>query len=225
MTFYEINRSYDPNVTGVRNGRSPFLINEKKTFISKEAKERYDKYNKSIDTDINKLFLNEFTPINSVEVSEIEVFPISKRVKLTDWMQVSPREIGFTFLFSKKLVNLIDSYRMPQYNKLTTKIAGHTNDYFLVGFPIIDESFINFENTIFYDDIHKKKIQFSTYEDYKVFFEMNTFIQPTDIYLNKKINYDIIRIRSRYFFSEYLISEMEKSNILGYEKLSGVLHN
>lgn len=54
---------------------------------------------------------------------------------------------------------------------------------------------------------------------------MNTFIQPTDIYLNKKINYDIIRIRSRYFFSEYLISEMEKSNILGYEKLSGVLHN
>lgn len=225
MTYNEINRSYDPKITGVKNGRSPFFIDYKKNFISSKAKEVYDNYNKEIDMNIDKLFLEEFTSMQSIDISEIEVFPISKKVKITDWMQVSPREIGFTFLFSKRLVDLIDSYRMPQYNKLKTKIAGCINDYYLVGFPIIDESYINFKNTIFYDCINKKKIQFSNYEDWKIYFEMNAFIEPIDIYLNKKLDYDIIRFRSHYFFSKNLISEIEQSNIEGYEILSGVLHN
>lgn len=57
MTYNEINRSYDPKITGVKNGRSPFFIDYKKTFISSKAKEVYDNYNKEIDMNIDKLFL------------------------------------------------------------------------------------------------------------------------------------------------------------------------
>ncbi|MFJ1381895.1 hypothetical protein [Capnocytophaga canimorsus] len=219
MKHYRITTTYDPLIIGVNDASAQVEICKKKDKYSFEDKEAelyfYDYANKFAfgkRDALHLLTLNDYQVIDDKKVKKMTLFKTKKRVKNVDIMSYQIHYNCFDFVFSQKLINIIDKYKIPIHNRIPVTIDEFEGTFFLVGFPKISEKNYDFEKTIFYDDYLNKEYQFSDiteYQNHPKYF----LLQHRNIVLKPNYDYDILA-KSYLYFSERLIDEITQNDIL-----------
>ncbi|MDO4729354.1 MAG: hypothetical protein Q4B43_10190 [Bacteroidota bacterium] len=219
MRYYRIIRTYDPLIIGINDASAQVEICRKKDKYSFEDKESelyfYDYANKFAfgkKDALQLLSLNDYQTIDDKKIKKMTLFKTKKRVKNVDIMSYQIHYNCFDFVFSEKLINIIDKYKIPIHNRIPVTIDGFQGTFFLVGFPKISEKEYDFEKTIFYDDYLNEKYQFSDikeYQNHPKYF----LLQHRHIVLKSNYDYDILA-KSYLYFSEKLIDEIVQNDIL-----------
>ena len=62
-------------------------------------------------------------------------------------MAFGPYEHGVQFLISHRVYEIIAKYRLPIHNKITAKIDTFSQNYYLVGFPMLPVSVYDFNKS------------------------------------------------------------------------------
>ncbi len=168
MKYKKFDVSYDPVITGINNGGAQLELKENKSFISKEEKNKFNKY---IDENLNnrdRVFLKTFKSINEEQISSIKYYPTRKKIKRTDFISYLPYEFGLNYIISEKAYDVIKMYKIPSLlNKINIGIEGWENDkFYLIGFPMIPDTEIDLKKSIFYDTQRNEKVNFKSYQDY-----------------------------------------------------------
>lgn len=225
MKYKKFDVSYDPVITGINNGGAQLELKENKSFISKEEKNKFNKY---IDENLNnrdRVFLKTFKSINEEQISSIKYYPTRKKIKRTDFISYLPYEFGLNYIISEKAYDVIKMYKIPSLlNKINIGIEGWENDkFYLIGFPMIPDTEIDLKKSIFYDTQRNEKVNFKSYQDYN---EINFNLVALNLFLLNKYHYDIINIQGKgMFFSEELIYALKGNNIIGFEIREIILEN
>lgn len=208
-----VSLSSEPSVIGVKNGVYQVELNDKKSFLNKEERTYYENY---FNGDFNSFVLENFTKNKSKEITELIYFPL-KKAKETDFVRFSPNEMGLNFLASRKVINIIEQFSLPEYIKIPAKINGFKNDYCTIGFPIVTKDLINFPKSKFYHRIKKVELNNLSNEDYKKV--AGALVKTLSLELaNKSYTKDIIYLQGQgLFFSNSLISKLEEESVIGFE--------
>ena len=200
----------DPRIMGVRNGVYQVELKENKSFVSKEEKDYYESY---FASDINAFLLEGFKKINEKRITCITYFPL-KGARETDFIVGVPHERGIDFLVTEKCLDVLESFKLPTYNKFKVNIEGFSSNYFAVGFPMVPNHFVDYSNSIFVDLATKERIQIADREEYKKSFS----IGDRKIAVKYRLDYDIIAIQPfGLFFSEKLINAIEMNRLIGLQ--------
>lgn len=151
MKYKKFYVSYDPVITGINNGGAQLELKENKSFISKEEKNKFNKY---IDENLNnrdRVFLKTFKSINEEQISSIKYYPTRKKIKKTDFISYLPYEFGLNYIISEKAYDVIKMYKIPSLlNKINIGIEGWENDkFYLIGFPMIPDTEIDLKKIHF----------------------------------------------------------------------------
>lgn len=220
MKYWSIRHSLDSSVTGVNNAEAQVKTlheKDKYSFINEKEEYYFVEFCRSIWKNNKGNYINNFVKVDNSKISIITYFLTGKKVKVVDMykhMTYSSFNI-FDYVISDKLLGIIGSFNMPQLNIIPARIIGFSVQCYLIGFPIIPYSDINFEKSIFINAITKLNVAFHNHDEYKN--RETLCIVPQKIVLYKKYDYDILRTPLGLFFSESLISELQKNNVTGLE--------
>ena len=120
-------------------------------------------------------------------------------------------------------MDIISAYKLPIHNKIPVKIDTFDGNYFLIGFPVWSFEVLDFQKSTFY---HRDRDVFSfiDYEDYENSESKYRYTTKVDLYLKKKIEYDVISIGAAIFFSEKIVEELKENNATGYRIVDGILN-
>jgi hypothetical protein len=140
-------------------------------------------------------------------------------------MAYGPYEQGIQFLVSQEVYEIIGKYKLPVYNKIPVKIDTFNKRYFLLGFPMIEFSEIDFSRSIFFDYNAGEKVVYKNYNDYQFSEYSRKLATPQRIFLKNKFEYDIIDTAKGTFFIKEIVEEFNKNNITGYQIKEGILEN
>ena len=131
--------------------------------------------------------------------------------------------MGFQILVSEKAYGIIRKYRTPDYSIIPSRIETFDKKYFMIGFPMIEDKTIDLKKSTFYDIELEKEI---SYESYDAYAEINFSRHPLETYLTEVYDYDIINLQGEgMYFSETLITELEKNEIIGFVRKNSILYN
>ncbi|MDO7138818.1 hypothetical protein [Algibacter lectus] len=223
MRYIKTETEYEPKITGSPNGVYTVEIKEKKSFISKDEKDYFNEFIDKNSEDIKRVCEQDFVKIDNKRISEIIYFPSYKRAKEIDVVRYCPHQMGFQLLVSEKVYEIFKKHRIPDYNVIPSKIETFEKNYFILGFPMIENRFIDFNKSKFYDFKLQKKITYKNYNDYA---ELNFSRYPLETYLTENYNYDIINLQAEgMYFSESLLTELENNGIIGFVRKKAILYN
>lgn len=220
MKYWSVIRSTNPSITGINNADAQVeTLNKKEgcSFVDKNEEKYFVEFCRGVWQKTKGIFIDDFSAINSDKISLIKYFPTKRRVKEIDVLGHSTQSSFnvFDFLISDKVLKIIIEFNLPEFNIIPAKVTGFTIQYHLIGFSIIPYSEINFEKSIFRDDISGVNITFHNYDEYK---NRNTICTSAKkIILMKKYNYDVLRTPVGLFFSESLITKIQENNVVGFE--------
>jgi hypothetical protein len=215
--YYQIHRSYEPAIIGLNDASAQVEIlnkNKKHSFVNENERQYFNNYSKENHKNINRAAMDSFAAIDTSKISFINFFKTKKRVKEVDIMHYMPRETGFDIVFSKKLVSIIEKYKLSDYNKIKAKVENFETEYYLIGFPLINILEIDFKKSTFCDYFTSESIIINDYEEYK---NKPTSIEALNIVLKKYFEYDILKINFGIYFSEKLIDEIRKFELKAFE--------
>jgi hypothetical protein len=224
MEYYKVDTDYTPKITGKRDGDVAVEKN-KKSFSSKEWEKRF-----------NTFFIDNYDTQGRVQFDDFQIFeydnsflicyfPLTKSIKQLDFMTYRPYEHGLQFLITERGYSIISKYRLPIHNKILAKIDTFEQDYYLVGFPMLEPSAIDFNKSTFFDYNVGKKIIFVNVADFQNAEYSRKLATPQKIFLKNKLEYDIIETVKGTFISSKIIEEFKKENITGYRIQEGILEN
>ncbi len=211
MKYFLIKPDCDPKITGVNNGmeqvetlyaNNNYSLNEKqRTYLENFCKWNF-KNNEGI-------YINDFKK-NDIEY--IKLFKTRKRVKEIDILEAGiQNSFGLLGnLYSKKAIEIIESYKLPPHHKIKVDVEGFKNEYYLLGFSKISQTEINFEKSTFKQSFNGV-VKFNNYEEFR-----ESPASFNEIYLLQDYSYDVILLGNYLFFSEKLINELENNKIVGY---------
>lgn len=218
MKYYRVTRTYDPFIIGVNDASAQVEISKKKDKYSFENKESETYFYNYVDKfafgkqDYSQLLtLNNYQVIENKNIKNVTLFKTKKRVKNVDVMSYQIHYNCFDFVFSQKLINIIDKYKLPIHNRIPVTIDEFDGTFFLVGFPKVSEKDYDFEKTTFYDDYLNQEYRFNDINEYKNH-PQYFLLQHRHIVLKSNYEYDILA-KSYLYFSERLINEIEQNNI------------
>ena len=140
-------------------------------------------------------------------------------------MNYSERLFDIPFLISERAYKILAKYRLPIHNKIPAKIATFSQDYFLVGFPTLLANMYDFKKSVFYRYEKGQRVMFENVDDYENAEYDRHMADPVSIFLNIKMEYDVIDTRHGLFLSQPLIEELQKEMVTGYIIREGVLEN
>ncbi|WP_235299760.1 hypothetical protein [Portibacter marinus] len=221
--YSKIVAEHEPQITGSPNGVYAVELVDNKSFVTKEEEDIFKLYVSRNHENIQRVCEDSFVNLDNQKISQITYYPAYKSIKEIDVIQYSPYYLGFQLLVSQRLFRILASFNLPNLNKLKSKITNFNSNYFLIGFPMIENKNIDFKRSIFFDyGRNEKKI----YKNYQQYSELNFTRIPHEIYLTKQYNYDVINIQGEgLFLSENLIAEIEKHKISGIIEKKSILHN
>lgn len=214
MNKYKIvSASSEPSVIGVRSGVCQVELKDNGSFVSKEEKKYYENY---FNGNFNAFILENFKNVDLSLLTELTYFPL-KSAKETDFVRFSPNEMGLNFLVSQKVIDVIEKFPIDNYIKIPSKINGFTNKYYTVGFPIITEDKINYNQSIFYHLIQQKELSNLSKDDYKKISGALVKTKSIEL-LGCEAKSDIINLEGQgIFFSTSLITQLQEKKIIGLE--------
>ncbi|MRX64714.1 hypothetical protein [Maribacter luteus] len=223
MKYIKTDTEYEPKITGSPNGVYSVEIKEKKSFKSKGERNYFNEFVKKNNEDIRRVYEQNFVKIDNKRITEIIYFPSYKKAKNIDVVQYRPFQMGFQLLISEKAYEILKKYRIPAYNIIPSKIETFDKKYFMIGFSMIENKNIDFNKSKFYDFKLEKEIVYKNNNDYA---EINFSRYPLETYLKERYNYDIINLQGEgIYFSEDLITALEKNGIIGFVRKKSILYN
>ncbi|AIM36924.1 hypothetical protein KO02_09635 [Sphingobacterium sp. ML3W] len=225
MNFYKTDTDTEPTTTGSRNGVYSVEIKEKYSFVSLEDKKVWKDYCTENRKNRSRILLNSYVPLDTSLLSTITFFSIGKRIKQLDFMAFAPYEHGIQFLVTKKVYDIISKYKLPIHNKIPAKIDTYNQNYYLIGFPMLEKSTFDFTRSSFYEHSQNREFFFKTLENYENADNVVGDYVPVKLVLKEKLIYDVIKTVEGIFFSPKIIEEFKRENITGYRIKEGVLEN
>jgi septum formation topological specificity factor MinE len=217
MKYYKINRSYEPSITGVNDASAQVEIFTKPTkhsFANEKERQYFSDFADLNRRDTGRVSIDSFVSVDTSKISIINVSKTKKRIKEVDVMYYMPRFTGFDIVFSEKILEVIEKYKLSDYNKINIKVEDFDTLYYLIGFPMIDIPMIDFPKSIFYADFYRKELVFNDYKKYRNY---NGLADPKRIMLKNKFDFDVLKIPFGIFFSEKLVDEIEKMELKALE--------
>ena len=200
----------DPLIMGVRNGVYQVELKEKKSFVSKEERNYYESY---FASGINAFLLDDFKRIDEKKITCVTYFPLKGALE-TDFIVAAPHERGIDFLVTEKCLDVLESFKLPTYNKFKVNIEGFPSNYFAVGFPMVPNRFVDYSDSKFVDLTTKEHVQIADSEEYKKYFS----IGDRKISVKYRLDYDIIAIQPfGLFFSGKLINAIKMNRLIGLQ--------
>lgn len=224
MEYYNIDTDYTPSITGKRDGDVAVEKN-KKSFSCKELEKEFNNFFIDNYKDKSRVLLTNFHLLNVENDFIITYFPRTKSIKKLDFMAFGPYEHGLQFLITQRVYEIISKYRLPIHNKIPAKIDSFSQSYYLVGFPMLAKDAYDFEKSTFFDYRNGTPIKFQNVEDYETADYERITASAQRLYLNEKLEYDIIKTTKGVFFLSEIIKKFEKENITGYRIIEGILEN
>ena len=150
---------------------------------------------------------NTHSYINAVKTSE--------RVKEVDFLLPKNSIKDLNYIFSKKLLDIIEKYKLLEYKKIKIKIKGFINEYYLVSFLTINPENFNFKKSIFID--YNRKNEEKIFNDFKEYNNYDSYLEGLldykKIVLSEKAESDVLEISGALYFSENVVTEIEKMNV------------
>ena len=205
MKHYQIGFSYDKKLIGTSG--TPYTIE----ITSKEALDFFDIFD-SCDLSNNiDLFHNKIP-------SNIEGKLLPHKKKPIDYMSTCPFVTNLEAIVSEKVKDIIENLHVEQNEFYMKEIHVRNCDepYFLLFIPLIKDSDFCFPECRFWNSM--------TNERDIVFPDRDSWFKTSGIQFQKVAlkssykNFDLIATRGGgTFFSERIITEFEKQNVLGYE--------
>lgn len=222
MKYCNIDTDYTPKITGKRDG-DVAVVKNKGSFSNKEQEKAFDDFFIANYKEKNRVLLSDFRLFDTKNRFTITYFPKTKSIKQLDFMAFGPYEHGLQFLVTQKVYDIISKYRLPTHNKIPAKIDTFTQNYYLVGFPMLPKNAYDFNKSTFFDYKNGIQVKFQGIEDYETANYDRITAKPQRLFLKARIQYDIIKTTTGVFFSSEIIKEFEKYNITGYRIIEGVL--
>ncbi len=212
--YHRVKKSSDPKIIGVKNGVYQVEIKPKISFYNKIEERIFDDY---FDKPLSYFRSHEYEPFNESLIKTIRFIPL-RSAKETDIVSHSPNVNAMFGLVSDRTLKLIERYKTPKIIKIKAEIDGFKNDYFFIGFPIISNDLIDFTRSKFYDTKNQTTVKINNKEEYIEKAIISSSLSSQELVLTKKIDTDMFYLQSEgLFFSDSLISELEKENIIGIE--------
>jgi hypothetical protein len=150
--YYNIKRSCEPSVIGLNDASAQVEILNKKikhSFVNENEWQYFKDFTGSNRKDISRASIDNFIVIDNSKIQYMNLIKTKKRVKEIDIMYYMPRYTGFDIIFSKNLLDIIEKYRLSNYNKIKVKIEGFDTEYYIIGLPLIDFQIIDFPKSLF----------------------------------------------------------------------------
>jgi len=217
MKYYKINISCEPSIIGVNDASAQVEIRTKPanhSFANESERQYYCDFVAENEKELSRAYTDNFAIITSSKIPIIHAFKTKKKVKEVDIMHYRVYERGFDFVISKKLLDVIEKYKLSDYNKIKVEVENFDTEYYLVGFPMISPQKFDFEKSVFYDCFREKKKIFKNFETYDNY---DGFLASKNIVLKNKFEYDVLTIPGGVFFSEELVNEIEKMDFKALE--------
>ena len=222
MKYYRIRTDWDSKTTGRRNGGCAVEQN-KNSFTDKRVEKNFKEFFIANIKNIERTRWGSYAIYEPPQDFELTYFPKTKSIKELDIMNYSERLFDIPFLISERAYKILAKYRLPIHNKIPAKIATFSQDYFLVGFPTLLANTFDFDKSIFYNE--EGKVTFRDVNDYENAAYNRHMADPVSIFLNIKMEYDVIDTRHGLFLSQPLIEELQKEMVTGYIIREGILEN
>jgi hypothetical protein len=201
MKFYNVDIETEPKITGSRNGIYSVEIKDKHSFTSIEDKNIWRNYCSENRKNKIRVLLNNYVPLdNSLLNDSITFFPRGKKIEQLDFMAYAPYVQGIQFLVTPRVYAIISKYRLPIHNKILAKIDTFNQNYYLIGFPMLAKDAYNFTKSTFWDYKSGTQVKFKDVEDYETADYERLTSSAQKLYLNEKIEYDIIKTTKGVFF-------------------------
>ena len=220
MKFYKLSVSSEPKVIGVNNGVYQGNIAWKKFELKnseKKIKEGYFSLKKHLE---NKKIIE---PIDF----EIEYIEALKAAKLTDFFTYSPILWGVNYFVTKKVKDLLGSFKLPLSAFIPANIfhKGIKYEYYAFYVPVhYREDSFDFSNSVFYDGLPnsmkpKQYLNFNSIDDYRNC-KPGTLKQSEKLAFNNNFDntldlFDSLYIGKGYIISESLKLAMEEAAVTG----------
>ena len=148
MEYYNIDIDYTPSITGKRDG-DVAVAKKKESFSSKEQEKEFNDFFINNYKNKSRVMITDFQLFNTKNRFMITYFPRTKSIKQLDFMAFGPYEHGVQFLISHRVYEIIAKYRLPIHNKITAKVDTFSQNYYLVGFPMLPVSVYDFNKSTF----------------------------------------------------------------------------
>ena len=224
MKYYKIRTNWDSKITGKRNSDAAVEQN-KNSFFNKKTEKEFNNFFLENIKNINRTRWGSYVIYEPPQDFDLTYFPKTKSVKELDFMTYRVRLIGIEFLISERVYNIFSKYKLPLHNKIPVKINTFSQNYFLIGFPTLLADTFDFSKSIFFDYRIGKKVIFENVYDFENTDYNRHMATPIHLFLNTKMDYDIIDTRVGTFLSSTIIEEFKKEMITGYEIKEGILEN
>lgn len=219
MRFLTIQSAYEKEITGVSS--SYHIEFKRNSFEYAEDKILFDNFFRKNNKFFDRNVLNTFAIFPQDElIGSITLFPSKKRLKEIDFLRVCPFYMGIWVAVSQKVMNIFSKYNLPELNKIKVKVDGFFSDYYLIGFPILPIESIDYEKSRFLNKSKNIVIKYGSVERYSS--EDNQFnIQPKEIHLLEKYEYDILNVAIIYEISliPEIVEELKKEQCIGFHEV------
>ncbi|MDR2108491.1 MAG: hypothetical protein LBP28_03405 [Coriobacteriales bacterium] len=226
MRFYNVEAETAPEVTGSKNGVYSVEIKDRHSFASMEDKGIWKDYCTENRRDKSRVLLNHYVPLDTALLTDpITFFPIGKRIEQLDFMAHAPYVRGLQFLVTQRVYEVISKYRLPVHSKVLAKIDTFDQSYYLIGFPLLGADAYDFDKSTFWDHRSGTHVRFRDAEDYETAEYERLTASAQSLYLNERVEYDIVKTTKGVFFSSDIIGKFEREGITGYRIAEGVLEN
>ena len=224
MKYYKIRTNWDSKITGKRNSDAAVEQN-KNSFFNKKTEKEFNNFFLENIKNINRTRWGSYVIYEPPQDFDLTYFPKTKSIKELDIMNYSEQLFNISFLISERAYKILAKYRLPIHNKIPAKIATFSQDYFLVGFPTLLANMYDFKKSVFYRYEKGQRVMFENVDDYENAEYDRHMADPVSIFLNIKMEYDVIDTRHGLFLSQPLIEELQKEMVTGYIIREGVLEN
>lgn len=211
MQYITVGREYEPKITGTNQIASLEL--KKTSFSSKDDEKIFSKH---LDNS-NKASIESFEPFDpSLLQGEITLYPAGKRVKKLDFMAISPYFSGLWIAVSKKALDIIQKYKLPEYTLIPVNVETYNESYYLIGFPVIKTEYVDFSKSDFFDTKNRSIVTFSDFKEYR---ENIIGVKERNILLPIEYDYDVLNIvcAVEICFSEKLVKDLLDNGCTGLE--------
>ncbi|OCA76390.1 hypothetical protein BBI01_06780 [Chryseobacterium artocarpi] len=207
--YYQITESIDPKIIG-RSGLPLTIEISEKNFKLQSS---------TYVVDFNKYFENKDQAYN--DLPEKIVSKMYQKKGPVDIMGIMPHHLIILFVISEKVKNIFENLKVnkAEYKLKELKVQGTNDPFYFLFVPIHKSSeTINFEKSLFIDNVNEIERNFADFATYQLESKAHKF-RTKSICINSNLqSNDIIRIQTiKTYFSARIIDTFKKENVIGYD--------
>lgn len=218
MNYFQISRTVEPKVIGMKTGTSQVELLEDKI----EKNQNYIDFTSHFNGN-NKEFWQKQQKVQELNPPSIKG-RMRKNAKQTDLMQYGQEYSFLGYLYSEKYVEIVQSFNIGNFKAFDFDIEGVLNKYYLMFIETVTFDEINFEesqiasgykqlNNHIYHDI-KNKMEYIAFKQQKPISTFETLAIPK-FYYGRDIISTQVSIYD--FYSEKLIEKLLNCCITGMQ--------